>query len=101
MNSRAAGSKSAKYFTRGRPVLSSNPTAAVASAGPRPIMRGTAPLPYSVTRMGTAGCCRRSRLDCPVASEKRAVDVATLAEFLRETAQRHDHYKKTPAEHDW
>jgi len=27
--------------------------------------------------------------------------VATLAELLRETAGRHDHYEKTHAEHHW
>jgi hypothetical protein len=30
-----------------------------------------------------------------------AVDVATLAELLRETAEHHDHYEKTHAEHHW
>jgi catechol 2,3-dioxygenase-like lactoylglutathione lyase family enzyme len=30
-----------------------------------------------------------------------AVDVATLAQLLRETAERHDHYEKTHAEHHW
>jgi catechol 2,3-dioxygenase-like lactoylglutathione lyase family enzyme len=31
----------------------------------------------------------------------RAMDVATLAELLRETAEHHDHYEKTHAEHHW
>jgi catechol 2,3-dioxygenase-like lactoylglutathione lyase family enzyme len=31
----------------------------------------------------------------------RAIDVATLAEFLREAAEHHDHYEKTHAEHHW
>jgi catechol 2,3-dioxygenase-like lactoylglutathione lyase family enzyme len=31
----------------------------------------------------------------------RATDVATLSELLRETAERHDHYEKTHAEHHW
>jgi len=31
----------------------------------------------------------------------RAMGVATLAELLRETAQHHDHYEKTHAEHNW
>jgi catechol 2,3-dioxygenase-like lactoylglutathione lyase family enzyme len=31
----------------------------------------------------------------------RAVDVATLAELLSETAQHHDRYEKTHAEHHW
>ena len=31
----------------------------------------------------------------------RATDVATLAELLRETAEHHDHYEKTHAEHQW
>ena len=31
----------------------------------------------------------------------RAVDVATLAELLRETAEHHDHYEKTHVEHHW
>jgi len=31
----------------------------------------------------------------------RAVDVATLAGLLRETAEHHDHYEKTHAKHDW
>jgi catechol 2,3-dioxygenase-like lactoylglutathione lyase family enzyme len=31
----------------------------------------------------------------------RATDVATLAELLHETAEHHDHYEKTHAEHHW
>lgn len=31
----------------------------------------------------------------------RAVDVETLAELLRETGARHDHFEKTHAEHQW
>ena len=31
----------------------------------------------------------------------RAMDVKTLAELLRETAERHDRYEKTHAEHHW
>jgi catechol 2,3-dioxygenase-like lactoylglutathione lyase family enzyme len=31
----------------------------------------------------------------------RGVDAATLAELLRETAEQHDRYEKTHAEHDW
>jgi catechol 2,3-dioxygenase-like lactoylglutathione lyase family enzyme len=31
----------------------------------------------------------------------RAMDVATLAALLRETAAHHDHYEKTHAAHDW
>jgi len=31
----------------------------------------------------------------------RAMDTATLAELLRETAKHHDHYEKTHAEHHW
>ena len=31
----------------------------------------------------------------------RAVDVATLAELLRETSEHHDHYEKTHAAHHW
>src|SRR5262249_20746125 len=31
----------------------------------------------------------------------RAMDVATLAELLRETAEHHDQYEKTHAKHDW
>jgi catechol 2,3-dioxygenase-like lactoylglutathione lyase family enzyme len=30
-----------------------------------------------------------------------ATDIATLAELLRETAEHHDHYEKTHAEHHW
>ena len=30
-----------------------------------------------------------------------STDVATLAELLHETAERHDHYEKTHAKHDW
>ncbi len=30
-----------------------------------------------------------------------AMDVATLAELLRETSEHHDHYEKTHAEHHW
>jgi hypothetical protein len=29
------------------------------------------------------------------------MDAATLAELLRETAEHHDHYEKTHAEHQW
>jgi hypothetical protein len=29
------------------------------------------------------------------------MDVATLAELLRETAEHHDHYEKAHAEHHW
>ena len=29
------------------------------------------------------------------------MDVATLAELLHETAEHHDHYEKTHAEHHW
>jgi catechol 2,3-dioxygenase-like lactoylglutathione lyase family enzyme len=31
----------------------------------------------------------------------RAADVATVAELLRETAERHDHYEKAHGEHHW
>ena len=31
----------------------------------------------------------------------RAMDIATLAELLRETSEHHDHYEKTHAEHHW
>src|SRR5215813_12330319 len=31
----------------------------------------------------------------------RAIDVATLAELLRETAEHHDHYEKSHAAHHW
>ncbi|MBI4785380.1 MAG: VOC family protein, partial [Oscillatoriophycideae cyanobacterium NC_groundwater_1537_Pr4_S-0.65um_50_18] len=31
----------------------------------------------------------------------QAVDVATLADLLRETAEHHDRYEKTHAKHDW
>jgi catechol 2,3-dioxygenase-like lactoylglutathione lyase family enzyme len=31
----------------------------------------------------------------------RAMDAATTAELLRETAEHHDHYEKTHAEHHW
>ena len=31
----------------------------------------------------------------------KSVDVAKLAELLRETSQHHDHYEKTHAEHHW
>jgi catechol 2,3-dioxygenase-like lactoylglutathione lyase family enzyme len=34
-------------------------------------------------------------------TRSRAMDVATLAELLRETAEHHDHYEKTHAEHRW
>jgi hypothetical protein len=29
------------------------------------------------------------------------IDISTLAALLRETAERHDHYEKTHAEHHW
>jgi hypothetical protein len=31
----------------------------------------------------------------------RAADAANLAELLRETAERHDRFEKTHAEHNW
>ena len=31
----------------------------------------------------------------------RAMDVATVAELLRETSEHHDHYEKTHAQHHW
>ena len=34
-------------------------------------------------------------------SRTQAVDVANLAELLRETSEHHDHYEKTHAEHHW
>jgi len=34
-------------------------------------------------------------------TQARATDVATLAGLLRETAEHHDHYEKTHAEHHW
>jgi len=34
-------------------------------------------------------------------SRANAMDVAKLAELLRETAEHHDHYEKTHAEHHW
>lgn len=34
-------------------------------------------------------------------TQARAADVATLADLLRETAEHHDHYEKTHAEHHW
>ncbi|MBC1224463.1 VOC family protein [Nostoc sp. UCD121] len=34
-------------------------------------------------------------------TQARATDVPTLADFLRETAEQHDHYEKTHAEHHW
>ena len=34
-------------------------------------------------------------------ARERATDVATLAELLRETAERHDRYEKTHAGHHW
>ena len=33
--------------------------------------------------------------------EWKEMDVGTLAELLRETAEHHDHYEKTHAKHDW
>ena len=50
----------------------------------------TSRLPRLRIQTGTGGCCRRSR----------AMDVATLAELLRET-QHHDHYDKTHPKHNW
>jgi catechol 2,3-dioxygenase-like lactoylglutathione lyase family enzyme len=34
-------------------------------------------------------------------TQAQAMDVATLAELLHETAEHHDHYEKTHAEHHW
>ena len=33
--------------------------------------------------------------------QARSMDVATLAELLHETSERHDHYEKTHAKHNW
>ena len=33
--------------------------------------------------------------------QARSIDVATLADLLRETSEHHDHYEKTHAEHHW
>ena len=33
--------------------------------------------------------------------QRRATDVATLAELLHETAEHHDHYEKTHGKHNW
>jgi hypothetical protein len=33
--------------------------------------------------------------------EEQPMDVATLAELLRETAEHHDAYEKTAPKHDW
>src|SRR4030095_11136752 len=33
--------------------------------------------------------------------QARSIDVATLADLLRETSEYHDHYEKTHAEHHW
>jgi catechol 2,3-dioxygenase-like lactoylglutathione lyase family enzyme len=33
--------------------------------------------------------------------QTRPIDIATLAELLRETSEHHDHYEKTHAEHHW
>lgn len=33
--------------------------------------------------------------------ERVKTDIATLAELLHETAERHDHYEKTHAKHNW
>jgi catechol 2,3-dioxygenase-like lactoylglutathione lyase family enzyme len=35
------------------------------------------------------------------ATRARAMDVATVAELLKETAEHHDHYEKTHAKHQW
>jgi hypothetical protein len=32
---------------------------------------------------------------------KRAMNIPTLAELLRETAEHHDHYEKTHPRHNW
>jgi hypothetical protein len=34
-------------------------------------------------------------------TQAQGIDVATLANLLRETAEHHDHYEKTHAEHHW
>src|SRR5262245_18648842 len=34
-------------------------------------------------------------------TQAQAMDVATFAELLHETAEHHDHYEKTHAKHDW
>jgi hypothetical protein len=35
------------------------------------------------------------------AEETKPMDVATLADLLREAAERHHHYEQTSPEHDW
>ncbi len=55
--------------------------------------------------MGMAGCFRRFKRGFLGASgsrrESMAMNVATLAALLRETAEHHGQYEKTHAEHDW
>ena len=41
------------------------------------------------------------RTSLKVSSQRSAMDIATLAELLRETSEHHDHYEKTHAEHHW
>jgi hypothetical protein len=52
----------------------------------------------------TAGCCRQSRRAFPVASgiERSITDgIPALAALLHETAEHHDPYEKSHAEHHW
>ena len=46
---------------------------------------------------------KKSKSTSPALGTKpaRAADVATLTDLLRETAEHHDHYEKTHAEHNW
>ena len=76
-----------------------------ASAGATRKVNPTVRLPRSKIPTATAGCCRRSKRGFPAANGRRPrheqIDVATLAELLRETEEHHGRYEKTRADHHW
>src|SRR4051794_13739059 len=71
-----------------------------------PIRKAVPTLPLHPSKILTAiaGYSRRSRRVFPAANgnrRMRTMDVATLAQLLRETSEYHDTYEKTHPKHDW
>ena len=55
----------------------------------------------SATRMATAGRYKRSRPGSPAANGRTEMDVATLSDLLRETAEHHGSFEAVAPPHDW
>jgi catechol 2,3-dioxygenase-like lactoylglutathione lyase family enzyme len=61
----------------------------------------TSPTPRSRTRMATAGCSKRSRPGCVAGNGRTDMDIASLADLLRETAEHHGSFEAVAPPHDW